>query len=234
MRVSTILVVGAESPARRTLDAALLGEGYAVHTATTAAEALGRAASVLPDVVVLIEPLPDQATPDLCRRLRQVVHRPLAIIVLLAQQDAGRRLAILEAGADDVLGQPCEPEELRARVRARLRRLGSESRGETPTPLQLDPQRYTATLYGHAVHLTRREFELFAALARAAGQLVPRATLVREVWGDAHPPGANVLEVYIRRLRRKLAAAGYPAAIRTRWRAGYRLDLLPPQADRAP
>jgi len=236
----TVLLVEPDAATRDTLSAALALDGYVVWTAASAAEALARTTAAPPALVVVAEPLPDSPALALCRRLRRLVAGPLAIVILLHTADTPQRLAALAAGADDVLAKPCHPDELRARLRARLRRRDTAAQVALPPGVQLDAQRRTALVQGRALTLTRREFALFAALAQAAGRLVPRAALVRAVWGDARAPNTNLLEVYIGRLRRKLAAAGYPAAIRTRWRAGYQLDLLPPAApptpptDRAP
>jgi two-component system response regulator MprA len=229
-----VLLVEPHPPTREALGTALVADGYEVQTATSAAAALARSAATPPAVVVVADTLPDATPQQLCRQLREQVGGALALIVLLAARDPAQRLAALEAGADDVLGWPCDPAELRARVRARLRRLGAGGRPRLATEVHLDAQRRTASIRGRELVLTRREFALFARLAHAAGQLVPRAALVRAVWGSDHPANTNLVEVYIGRLRRKLRAAGCPAEIHTRWRVGYRLDLLPDDSAPAP
>ncbi len=145
------------------------------------------------------------------------------VLVLSAKTDTAVKVRALELGADDYLTKPFWPEELVARVQARLRRPTAQRDGRLELgPLTLDLQARRVLLHGEPVELTRVEFELLRALARRPGAAVQRAWLVEHVLDPEREGGERTLDVHISRLRKKLARL--PDAITTVWGVGYRLE----------
>jgi DNA-binding response OmpR family regulator len=149
-----------------------------------------------------------------------------APILMLTARDAMRsRIRGLDSGADVYMTKPFDLDELLARLRALLRR---GARAPLPERLQIGPlvldTRAQAALYGQtALPLTTREYALLEFFVRHAGQVMGRAEIAEHVWDDAYDPMSNVIDVYVQRLRRKLALAGGEALIKTRRGAGYLL-----------
>jgi two-component system response regulator MprA len=167
---------------------------------------------------------------DVCRTLRSKNDR-LPILVLTARDEVGDRVAGLDAGADDYLTKPFALEELRARLRALLRRARA---GEVEEPealeyadLELDPAAHTARRGNRSIDLTRTEFALLELLLRNAGRPLPRETIMDRVWGWESEPTSNSLEVFIGYLRRKTEAGGEPRLIHTVRGVGYVLRADP-------
>jgi DNA-binding response OmpR family regulator len=221
----TILVVDDEQSWRELLRQVLEAHGYRVEATSDGEEALAVALTSPPSLVLLDRLMPGMDGLELCSLLRRHERtQDVPILMLTVRQDTASKVGALEAGADDYLTKPCDFDELLARVRARLRRppqRESAARGEA---LRLDPARRQAVVQGRAMPLTRREYDLLDLLLREATRLVPRETIAREVWAGTCDADANVIEVYIRRLRRKLADAGYAGRIRTMWGVGYVLE----------
>jgi two-component system, OmpR family, response regulator MprA len=149
----------------------------------------------------------------------------LPIIVLTARDEVGDRVAGLDAGADDYLTKPFALEELRARLRALLRRSTPEENDEL-APLEyadlvLDPAAHTAHRGERSMDLTRTEFALLELLMRNAGRPLPRETIMDRVWGWESEPTSNSLEVFVGYLRRKTEAEGEPRLIHTVRGVGY-------------
>ena len=144
----------------------------------------------------------------------------MPVIILTARDDLGDKIEGLDAGGDDYVTKPFKLEELLARVRVRLRDGGEgeqmvlESGGIT-----LDLRTRRAVLEGKLVDLTAREFTMLETLMRHSGQVLSREQLLAHVWGYDYDPGSNVVEVYIRYLRRKLGGE----TIQTVRGMGYRL-----------
>ncbi|MCW6006098.1 response regulator transcription factor [Micromonospora sp. CPCC 205371] len=156
------------------------------------------------DLLILDLGLPGQDGLAALAQLRARGER-LPVIVLTARDAVPDRVAGLDLGADDYLTKPFSFDELLARVRARLRDRGRD----TPTalhagPVTLDLVRRTVSVDGRLVELTAREFLLAEILLRHPGQVLSREQLLDRVWGLAHDPGSNIVDVYIGYLRRKL------------------------------
>jgi len=209
--------------------AAVLGRGFGEHGietvhASTVGE--GRRSALLGtfDVLLLDVMLPGGSGFDLCRDLRHE-GRTTPILMLTARDTVDDRVHGLDAGADDYLSKPFAFRELLARVRALARRRPAMlPRVVEVADLRVDLASHRAVRAGRAVELTAKEFALLECLALHAGQVVDRATITAHVWDDNHDPFTNVLEVLVRRLRRKLDDGCEPKLIQTVRGAGYRLS----------
>lgn len=217
-----ILVVDDEPQIHRFLAPALEAAGYTPLRALTGAEGLRLAAERAPRAVLLDLGLPDMDGKALLPRLRGFSAAP--VIVLSARDREEEKVAALDAGADDYVEKPFALAELLARLRAALRRAsGAEAPPEVirAGPLEVDMPRRLARVDGTVLHLTPREWDLLAALARAGqGRVVTQRQLLAAVWGPAHVEDTQYLRVYIGQLRQKLGEAA--RLIRTEPGVGYR------------
>jgi two-component system response regulator MprA len=183
------------------------------------------AAGAAPDVIVLDLMMPVVGGLEVCRRLRAGGDQT-PIIVLTARDEIGDRVAGLDAGADDYLAKPFALEELRARVRALLRRsqlVDDDTAALDFAGLRLDPESYEVTRDGRRLDLTRTEFALLELFLRNAGRVLTRDVITDRIWGYPFEPASNSLEVFVGYLRRKTEAAGEPRLIHTVRGVGYRL-----------
>ena len=228
----TILIVDDELSWRQILRQLLETHGYRVEVAADGEEALAAALSNPPSLILLDRLLPGMDGMEVCGQIRRHERtQDLPIIMLTVRDDTASKVGALEAGADDYVTKPCDFDELMARVRARLRRPVQHDVLPLSMGLQLDASRRRVVIGSTAVDLTRREYDLLELLMREATRLVSREAIARDVWGGTCEPDANVIEVYIRRLRRKLQDAGYAGRIRTMWGVGY---VLEPTAEEPP
>jgi DNA-binding response OmpR family regulator len=217
----TVLVVedeqGIVSFLRRGLEAA----GYTMLDAGDGETGLSLAQRPDVDLVVLDLGLPGLSGEEVLVRLRRV--RPdVPVIVLTAKTAVADKVANLEAGADDYVVKPFSFSELLARIRARLRATDQASSTViTVGPLTVDLRARVATVDGRSVALSSREFALAEVLARHPGQVLSQAQLLDQVWGYDFDGSSNVVEVYVRHLRKKLGAD----RIETVRGAGYRLRV---------
>jgi two-component system response regulator MprA len=160
---------------------------------------------------------------EVCRRLRAKGDRT-PILVLTARDEVGDRVAGLDAGADDYLVKPFALDELRARLRALLRRSKPVDEDEglvVLADLSLDPVGREVRRGGRLLELTRTEFALLELLLRNAGRVLTRDVIMDRVWGYELEPASNSLEVFIGYLRRKTEASGEPRLIHTVRGVGY-------------
>ena len=205
-----------------------LREVSTVLEARSGEEALAIAAAERPDLIVLDLGLPDMDGIEVCRGLRTWSTAP--ILVLSARDSEQEKTALLDAGADDYVTKPFGPAELRARVRAQLRRAGMAKMpgGDEPLsmgPLTIDVARRTVTRDGSSVHLTPTEWGLLVALVKSAGKTITHQQLFRAVWGAAHGDAQQYLRVYVAHLRRKIEPDPYePRFIVTEPGVGYRFE----------
>lgn len=217
-----ILVIDDEPQIHRFLQPALEAAGFGVLRADTAAQGLRQAAERTPALILLDLGLPDTDGQAVIPRLRAFCAAP--IIVLSARDREEEKVAALDAGADDYVEKPFALAELLARVRAALRRVGQAVANTIVNagPLELDFSRRTARIDGGTpLHLTPREWDLLATLARAGeGKVVTQRHLLTAIWGPAHAHDAQYLRVHIGHLRQKLGAAAN--LIQTEPGIGYR------------
>jgi len=225
-RQARILVVEDERSILSAIRRGMAFEGYTVDVAETGTQALDIVRDRLPDLIVLDIMLPGIDGIEVCRRIR-AAGEDVPILMLTARDDVQDRVAGLDAGADDYLIKPFAFEELLARVRALLRRLERQDddrlAGET---LQYDDLKLdTTTRYAHRderrIELTTREFDLLMLFMRHPNQVLPREMIMERVWGYDFPGESNVLEVYVKNLRRLLEAGGEPRVVQTVRGAGY-------------
>ena len=218
-----ILVVEDNAEVRTLVEATLREVGFDVAGVATCAAAEDAAREGGFAGIVLDWMLPDRPGIDWCRQLRRDGNAT-PVLMLTARGDVTDRVAGLEAGADDYLKKPFAAAELRARVRALLRRgprLADEIVRIGPVVVQTSARRVMSGK--REIHLTAREFDILETLARKRGRVVPRSSLLLSVWGSDDEAAAGSLEVLIARLRRKLAEAGAPDAVRTLRGVGYSL-----------
>jgi two-component system, OmpR family, KDP operon response regulator KdpE len=213
-----VLICDDEPQILRALRVVLREAGFEAVPATTAEEALDRAAVRPMDAAIVDLVLPDGNGIDVTRRLREWSSMP--IIVLSAVGEEAEKVRALEAGADDYVTKPFGPRELVARLEAALRRVDRPP--EEPTlradGLEVDLAAREVRVEGDDVHLTPIEFELLRTLARQRGRLLTHRALLVEVWGPEYANDTAVLRTHIANLRRKIG----PEHIRTDPGVGYR------------
>lgn len=216
--MSSILIVEDEADIASFIARGLGAAGHRAETVTAGNPAIERVAAGDIDLVVLDVGLPDIDGFEVVRRLRESGSR-VPVIILTARSSVTDTVAGLESGADDYMAKPFSVDELAARVRLRLRPADSEPLVLTHGDLSLDVRTRRARAGDHEVELTSREFALAEAFLRHPGEVLTREQLLSMVWGLDFDPGSNVLEVYVRYLRRKIGAQ-YFQTVRGR---GYRL-----------
>ena len=221
-----ILVVEDDERIRRALRLALEEEQYAVVEVGTAEEALEVFAQRPAQLVLIDVMLPGLDGFDLCRGLRRSSDVP--IIMVTARSDSHDVVAGLEAGADDYVTKPFVPKELSARIRALLRRVrAGEAPGETLRfgTLEIQPQAGIVRRGGDEVSLTKTEFRLLCELAASAGRLLTREILLDRVWGYGYFGDGRLVDVHVRRLRRKIEDdPAHPRHLVTVRGLGYKLQ----------
>lgn len=201
----------------------LSANGYAVTVVPDGPSAYEYARSGDFDLMVLDIGLPGMDGFAVLDRLR-AEGSSLPVVVLTARTSVQDTVAGLEGGADDYMPKPFRFEELLARVRLRLATdRGSDLMTLSCGGLRLDLRTRQAHVAGRTVDLSAREFALAETFLRHAGQVLSREQLLSQVWGYDYDPGSNVVDVYVRYLRRKLGTERFV----TLRGMGYRLESLP-------
>jgi two-component system, OmpR family, KDP operon response regulator KdpE len=218
-----VLVVEDDRALRQALAMNLRARHYDVTAVDDGTAALAAAASHPPDVVILDLGLPDMDGNEVIQGLRGWSQAP--IIVLSARTTQGDKVVALDVGADDYMTKPFGMDELLARLRAALRRAGSDPDApvvETDS-FTIDLATKQASTPAGPVRLTPTEWHLLEVLIRHEGKLVSRRDLLQEVWGPAYETETNYLRVYMAQLRRKLEAdPSHPRHLITEPGMGYR------------
>ena len=198
----------------------LVKHGHVTELVGSGTAALAALAESEPDVVLLDMGLPDRDGIGVCREIRERSRVP--ILAITGRGDVSARVRGLRSGADDYLVKPVATDELLARIEAVLRRSTGASVAATVTvgDVVVDLDRRAVTAADDDVALTRKEFDLLAALARREGAVVPRTELLEQVWGIADASAARTLEAHVASLRSKLGARDVVVTVRG---VGYRL-----------
>ena len=209
----TILIVEDERNLCDLIRDNLQEQGYQVLQAFDGPSALTMARETVPDLVILDIMLPGMDGLEVCRRLRQGSIVP--ILMLTARAEEIDRVLGLELGADDYLTKPFSMRELKARVRALLRRVEmmqttdvSADQVVTSAGLYLDPTSYETRLDDQTIDLTPKEFSLLCLLVRHPGRVFSRAYLLDEIWGYEAAAYDRTVDTHIYRLRQKLGTEG--------------------------
>ena len=221
-----VLVVDDDSAVRRSLSTALGRDGYEVVAAEGGNAALAHLAAVNVDAIVLDVAMPEPNGLEVCRRLRARGDRT-PILMLTARDLIDDRVAGLDAGADDYLVKPFALAELRARLRALLRRIAASEERLSYADVVLDLAAARVTRSGREVSLTRTEYLLLELFLRNPGRVLSHSQIFQAVWGYDYGLRSNNLWVYMGYLRGKLEAAGEPRILHTVRGLGYVLRDAP-------
>jgi two-component system response regulator MprA len=217
-----VLIVDDDRSVRDALRRALTLGGYEVDAAEGGQHALTQVATTTPDAVVLDVGMPDIDGLEVCRRLRGAGNR-VPILMLTARDAVEDRIDGLDAGADDYLIKPFDVGELKARLRALMRRNGAEGDPDALSfgELRLDSARHGVVVGEEFAELTRTEYQLLELLLSNPRRVLPHSLIYDRVWGYDFGPASNSLRVYVGYLRRKLEDAGAPQLIHTVRGVGY-------------
>ncbi|MFQ5425946.1 MAG: response regulator transcription factor [Gaiellales bacterium] len=220
-----VLVVEDEASIASFVAMYLKKAGFTVWVAKNGAEAVDRAASEQPSIVLLDLNLPDIDGMDVCRRIRQRSEVP--ILMLTARDDDVDKIIGLEVGADDYLTKPFNPRELVARVKSILRRAAParrelETSAITQGDLSIDLGRREVRVCDDEVQLAPKEFDLLWELLDHRGLVLTRDQLLERVWGYTFAGDTRTVDVHVRQLRRKLGEA---SPIVTVWGVGYKVAV---------
>jgi DNA-binding response OmpR family regulator len=222
-----VLVVEDDREIARALALELDHAGYEPSIVTDGPAALSAMSDWDPDLVLLDLGLPTLDGIEVCRRIRAGSFTP--VVVLTARGSVRDRIAGLDAGADDYVAKPFSLEELMARVRSTLRRARMRDEGERleVEDVVLDARARLVTRDGRPIDLTPREFDLLELLMRHPGVALGRDRMLSAVWGYEFLGGSNVIDSYVRYLRKKLEGPGRRRLIQTVRGVGYTLRPEP-------
>lgn len=216
-----LLLVEDEEEVARTIAKGLRQESYAVDTAADGQQGIEKALAHIYDLIILDIRLPIKDGWTVCRELReQGIQAP--ILMLTASGATEERIKGLDLGADDYLAKPFDFAEFLARVRALLRR---KPLVQNPIirvdTLEIDTRSKTVSRGGQFVRLTAKEYALLECLAHDADTILGRETISERVWDEKYDPFSNLIEEYIKRLRKKIDFEGQKPLIHARRGEGY-------------
>ncbi len=228
---SRILVVDDAPEMTTFLERILSNEGYEVRIAEDARGGLRQAHLFRPDLILLDVMMPKMNGWDMLRRLREFTDVPVIMLTAIGQMES--KVYGLDTGADDYVTKPFDVQELKARIRATLRRAELPPSGEGQIlrfdggQLVIDPASRQVTVRGEVVDLTPTEYKLLLYLSYNAGQVLSYGQILDRVWGPGYEDSSTNVKVYIRRLRRKIEAdPGHPRYIVSHWGVGYCLTRV--------
>ena len=221
-----VLVVDDEKLIVKGLRFSLEQDGYEVDSAYDGEEALSLARSGDYDIILLDIMLPKLTGFEVCQQIRESSDVP--IIMLTAKGDDMDKILGLDYGADDYITKPFNVLEVKARIKAILRRSKSEKIQPVPEDiivsgdLKLDTANRRAYIEGNEVNLTAKEFDVLELLATNPNKVYSRSDLLDLVWGKDYPGDGRTVDVHVRRLREKIEKSpGEPRFVRTKWGTGY-------------
>ena len=224
-----ILVVDDELLLVKGMKFNLENEGYTVETAYDGATAIDMAKTEEFDLIILDLMMPQVDGLTACMRIREFSNVP--IIMLTARSEDADKIIGLESGADDYITKPFNILELKARIRALLRRANAAPQQKqqpsllTAGGITLDPEQRVAMKNGEIIELTAKEYDLIELLVRNPRRIYSRENLMDLVWGYTYAGDYRTVDVHIRRLREKLEDnPAAPQHILTKWGVGYYLS----------
>jgi two-component system KDP operon response regulator KdpE len=224
---SRVLVVDDEPQITRVLRTVLMSQGYQVRTAAEGESALTNFKEWNPELVITDLFMPHMDGVELCRRIRALSSVP--IIVLSVKGEERTKVEALDSGADDYVTKPFGIDELMARVRAALRRVGPAASDEPSSfelgEFRIDMDARRVHVHGNEVRLTPKEFDLFLYMARRPNRVLTHASLLEAVWGEASQEQPEYLRVFMGQLRKKLEKdPSNPRHLLTEPWVGYRFN----------
>lgn len=221
-----ILIIEDEKNLARFVELELQHEGYETTVANNGREGLALAINEEWDLILLDLMLPEISGLEVCRRLRPIKNIP--VIIMTARDSVMDRVAGLDLGADDYIVKPFAIEELLARIRAVLRRIGIEEGQRQVRQTKLvyrdiivEKENRTVKRADELIELTKREYELLVILMENINNVLSRVELLNKVWGYKTEVETNVVDVYVRYLRNKIDTPNQPSYIQTVRGTGY-------------
>ena len=221
--MTLIMVVDDDQDLAEMLGIVLTGSGYEVDLVNSGDQVMALFDANQPDLILLDVMLPGMDGVEVCKAIRAKSMVP--IVMLTAKGDTQDVVLGLEAGADDYMVKPFNPNELIARLKVRLRKINTNA-GATQLKISdvlIDQVAHTIIKNGKAIPLTRLEFDLLLALAREPGRVFTREALLDEVWGYQNATDTRLVNVHVQRLRAKIEAdVNNPLIIQTVRGVGYK------------
>jgi len=216
-----LLIIEDDLTLAKNLKQVLIKDGFAVDTSDTQEDGLAQTEINEYDCVVLDINLPDGSGFDLLKELRKAENKT-PVIIVTARGQTEDKIKGLNLGADDYVPKPVDSNELTARIRAVIRR-NSQSALPVLTigDLAVKPAEHAASVGNHTLDLTAKEFAVLEYLAQHNGQIITRTMLMEHIWGSDFETFSNVIDVYIRNLRRKLEKHSKVSLIKTIRGKGY-------------
>ena len=221
------LVVDDEKAIVKGIRFSLMQDGYEVDTAYDGEEALDKAKNNQYDIILLDLMLPKLSGMDVCQQIREFSNVP--IIMLTAKGEDMDKIMGLEYGADDYITKPFNILEVKARIKAILRRTGTKGQAQEEDgnvivsgDLRLDRDNRRLSIAGREINLTSKEFELLDFLVSHPGKVYNRSKLLEIIWGRDYPGDERTVDVHVRRLREKIEPnPSEPRYVQTKWGVGY-------------
>ncbi|MBQ8985675.1 MAG: response regulator transcription factor [Lachnospiraceae bacterium] len=223
-----VLVVDDEKMIVKGIRFSLLQDGYEVDTAYDGDEALQKATDNKYDIILLDVMLPKHSGLEVLQQIREFSSVP--VIMLTAKGEDMDKILGLDYGADDYITKPFNILEVKARIKAIIRRVAGSRKEKSEEEerilengdLRMDFDNRRVSVAGKEINLTSKEFELLELLATHPGKVYSRSMLLQTVWGKDYPGDVRTVDVHIRRLREKVEPnASEPVYVQTKWGVGY-------------
>jgi two-component system cell cycle response regulator CtrA len=217
-----VLLIEDDRAAARSVELLLKADGFSIEVTGLGEDGIELARGGEYDVVLLDMTLPDISGMDVLRTLRRMKSQT-PIVILSAAADVAGKVKALGGGADDYIVKPCHKDELAARLRAVIRRsVGHADSVITVGEITLNLDARTVHVNGQRVHLTGREYQTLELLALRRGKILRKDVFLTNLYGGMDEPGGKIIDVFICKLRQKLAAASNGKRhIETVWGGGY-------------